>query len=52
MDTDAQVGRPTTACNASNVEKVKREIKNRQKTIKDVADSTEISRTSIHKILW
>ncbi len=39
LGNDTQAGWPATACNVHNVEKVKREIKDRQKTIRDVADS-------------
>ncbi len=47
---NARAGRPATAC---NIEKVKQKIKkDRRKTIRDVADNTDISRTSEHKILW
>ncbi len=49
---DARAGRPATACNACNVKKVKREIeKDYWKTIKDVVDSTDISCTSVHKVI-
>ncbi len=45
---DVRAGQPAIVC---NVEKVKREIEDCQKTIRDVTDSTDISRTSMHKIL-
>ncbi len=49
---NARASRLATACNACNVEKVKQEIeKDCRKTIRDVADSTDISCTSVHKIL-
>ncbi len=49
---DAWAGQPATACNMRNIEKVNWEIeKDRQKIIRDVANSTDILRTSIHKIL-
>ncbi len=49
---DVRVGWPATACNTSNIEKMKREIeKDRWKTIRDVADRTDISCMSVHKIL-
>ncbi len=52
MSDDAWAGRLATACNVHNVEKVKREIKkDRQKMIRDVADSTNITRMRAHKIL-
>ncbi len=48
---DARAGRPATACNVHNVEKVKREIEDCQKIIRYVPDRTNISRASVHKIL-
>ncbi len=50
---DAPAGQPATASNMCNVEKVKWKIeKDHQKMIRDVADSTDILGTSVHKFLW
>ncbi len=50
---DTQAGRLAAACNTCNMEKVKREIKkDHRKMIRNVADSINILRTSVHKILW
>ncbi len=52
VDDDARAGWPATACNVRNVEKVNQEIeRGRWKTIRDVADSIDISCKSVHKIL-
>ncbi len=49
---DARAGRPTTASDARNIEKVKQKIeKDYRKMIRDVADSADIPCTSNHKIL-
>ncbi len=38
-------------CNARNVEKVKPKIEDHRKMLRDVTNSTDISRTSVRKIL-
>ncbi len=49
---DARANQPSTVCNTRNVEKAKQEIKKNHRTmIRDVADSINISHTSVHKIL-
>ncbi len=49
MGDDVRTGRLATACNARNIEKVKREIEDRRKMIRDVTDSTNVLCTSVHK---
>ncbi len=49
---DARARWPVTVGNARNIEKMKRKIeKNHRKTIRLVADSTDILCTSVHKII-